>query len=45
MIDELLPQAERIAARLKARGETISVAGSQSYCGNHPVFALLSMSL
>ena len=28
MIQELLPQAERIAARLKARGETISVAES-----------------
>ena len=30
MIDELLPQAERIAARLKARGETISVAESST---------------
>src|SRR6202030_3131165 len=28
MIDELLPQAERIAARLKSRGETISIAES-----------------
>src|ERR1700751_6116282 len=26
MIEELLPQAERIAARLKTRGETISIA-------------------
>ncbi len=30
MIDELLPQAERIAAKLKARGETISVAESST---------------
>src|SRR5215813_993 len=30
MIDELLPQAERIAARLKARGETVSVAESST---------------
>src|SRR5262249_21358629 len=30
MIDELLPQAERIAARLKARGETISIAESST---------------
>jgi PncC family amidohydrolase len=30
MIDELLPQAERIAARLKARGDTISVAESST---------------
>src|SRR5262249_48464096 len=30
MIDELLPQAERIAARLRARGETISVAESST---------------
>jgi PncC family amidohydrolase len=30
MIEELLPQAERIAARLKARGETISVAESST---------------
>ena len=30
MIQELLPQAERIAARLKARGETISVAESST---------------
>ena len=28
MLDELLPQAERIAVRLKARGETISIAES-----------------
>jgi nicotinamide-nucleotide amidase len=30
MIQELLPQAERIGARLKARGETISVAESST---------------
>ena len=30
MIDELLPQAERIATRLKARGETISIAESST---------------
>ena len=30
MIQELLPQAERIAARLKQRGETISVAESST---------------
>src|SRR3954465_14375193 len=30
MIQELLPQAERIAARLKRRGETISVAESST---------------
>ena len=30
MIQELLPQAERIAARLKARGETISIAESST---------------
>jgi nicotinamide-nucleotide amidase len=30
MIDELLPQAERIAARLKARGETLSVSESST---------------
>jgi len=30
MIQELLPQAERIAAALKARGETISVAESST---------------
>ena len=30
MIDELLPQAERIAARLKARNETLSVAESST---------------
>jgi nicotinamide-nucleotide amidase len=30
MIDELLPHAERIAARLKARGDTISVAESST---------------
>src|SRR6185437_1844926 len=30
MIDELLPQAERIAARLKARKETISVGESST---------------
>ncbi len=30
MIDELLPQAERIAAKLKARGETISVGESST---------------
>jgi len=30
MIDELLPQAERIAAKLKARGETISIAESST---------------
>jgi nicotinamide-nucleotide amidase len=30
MIQELLPQAERIATRLKARGETISVAESST---------------
>ena len=30
MIDELMPQAERIAAKLKARGETISVAESST---------------
>jgi nicotinamide-nucleotide amidase len=30
MIDELLPQAGRIAARLKARGETISIAESST---------------
>src|SRR6202040_4411572 len=30
MIQELLPQAERIAAVLKARGETISVAESST---------------
>jgi len=30
MIQELLPQAERIAARLKARGDTIGVAESST---------------
>jgi nicotinamide-nucleotide amidase len=30
MIDELLPQAERIAAKLKARNETISIAESST---------------
>ena len=30
MIQELLPQAERIAAKLKARNETISVAESST---------------
>ena len=30
MIEELLPQAERIAAKLKARGETISIAESST---------------
>ncbi len=30
MIDELLPQAERIAAKLKARKETISVGESST---------------
>jgi nicotinamide-nucleotide amidase len=30
MIQELLPQAERIAARLKARGDTISIAESST---------------
>lgn len=30
MIDELLPQAERIAVRLKARGETIGIAESST---------------
>src|SRR5262249_8675074 len=30
MIQELLPQAERIAAILKARGETVSVAESST---------------
>ncbi len=30
MIDELLPQAERIAAKLKAHGETIGVAESST---------------
>ena len=30
MLEELLPQAERIAARLKARGETISIAESST---------------
>ena len=30
MLKELLPQAERIAARLKARGETISIAESST---------------
>src|SRR5712672_1456599 len=30
MIEELLPQAERIAARLKARGETIGIAESST---------------
>ena len=30
MIQELLPHAERIAARLKARGETISIAESST---------------
>jgi nicotinamide-nucleotide amidase len=30
MIDELLPYAERIAAKLKARGETIGVAESST---------------
>ena len=30
MIEELLPQAERIAARLKARGETLSVSESST---------------
>lgn len=30
MIDELLPQAERIAAKLKARGDTIGVAESST---------------
>ena len=30
MIPELLPQAERVAAKLKARGETISIAESST---------------
>ena len=30
MIDELLPQAERIAAKLKARNETIAIAESST---------------
>jgi len=30
MIDELLPQAERIAAKLKGRGETVSIAESST---------------
>ena len=30
MIDELLPQAERIAATLKERGETVSIAESST---------------
>ena len=30
MIQELLPQAERIAAKLKARNETISIAESST---------------
>ena len=30
MIQELLPQAERIAAKLKVRGETISIAESST---------------
>src|ERR1700731_4811096 len=30
MIQELLPQAERIAAKLKARGETIGIAESST---------------
>jgi nicotinamide-nucleotide amidase len=30
MIEELLPQAERIAARLKARGDTLSVSESST---------------
>src|SRR5438045_8433235 len=30
MLQDLLPQAERIAARLKARGETVSVAESST---------------
>src|SRR5438132_6203767 len=30
MIQELLPQAERIAAKLKARGDTISIAESST---------------
>ncbi len=30
MLQDLLPQAERIAARLKARGETISIAESST---------------
>jgi nicotinamide-nucleotide amidase len=30
MIDQLLPRAERIAARLKARGDTISIAESST---------------
>ena len=30
MIEELLPRAERIAAKLKARGETISIAESST---------------
>jgi PncC family amidohydrolase len=30
MIEELLPRAERIAAKLKARGETLSVAESST---------------
>jgi nicotinamide-nucleotide amidase len=30
MIQELLPQAERIAAKLKTRGETISIAESST---------------
>jgi nicotinamide-nucleotide amidase len=30
MLEELLPQAERIAARLKTRGETISIAESST---------------
>jgi nicotinamide-nucleotide amidase len=30
MLQDLLPQAERIAARLKARGETVSIAESST---------------
>ena len=30
MLQDLLPQAERIAARLKARNETVSVAESST---------------
>ena len=30
MLQDLLPQAERIAARLKAKGETIAIAESST---------------
>ena len=42
MIQELLPQAERIAAILKARGETISVA--EGSCGGLISAALLAVT-